>query len=85
MRFTIYDLRLTRKQTRLDKNIMRFSLNHYTRVLAAIRVLNGLKYGDSKTAIIQLRDFWRSLPQLEDKSGLNQMSEECDGLLKAIQ
>ena len=59
--------------------------NHYTRVLEAIRVLKGLKYGDSKTAIIQLRDFWRSLPQLEDKSGLNQMSEECDGLLKAIQ
>jgi hypothetical protein len=59
--------------------------NRYVKLLAAIRVLNGLRYDGCKVAVTQLRDFWRSLPQLEDKSGIDQMSQECDNLLKSLQ
>jgi len=37
-----------------------------------------------KEVVTEFRDFWRSLPQLDDKSGLNQMSEECDKILLAL-
>lgn len=58
---------------------------HYTKVGAALAVLRDLKYRDSKTAVTELCDFWRSLPQLEDRSGINQMSEGCDEILKEFQ
>jgi hypothetical protein len=58
--------------------------NRYSKVLEAIRQLTKLKFAGSRKIVTEFRDFWRSLPQLEDKSGLNQMSEECDDLLKAI-
>ena len=32
----------------------------------------------------ELRDFWLSLPQLNDPSGLNQMAKECDHLVKHL-
>jgi hypothetical protein len=55
------------------------------KLIAALAVLRELKYRDSQTAVTELRDFWKSLPQLEDRSGLNQMSERCDGMLKEFQ
>lgn len=58
--------------------------NRYSKVLSTLYALKTMKYSGSKTAVTQLRDFWRSLPQLESKSGLNQMSEECDNVLKAL-
>ncbi len=58
--------------------------NHYVKLGAAIGVLGGLKYNGCKTAVIQLRDVWRSYPQLEEV-GLGQMSQGCDGLLKTLQ
>lgn len=59
--------------------------NHYTKVGAALAVLRELKYRECKTAVTELRDFWRSLPQLEDRSGINRMSEGCDEILKELQ
>lgn len=58
--------------------------NRYSKVLEAIRQLRNLKFGNCKKVVTQFRDFWRSLPQLEDKSGLSQMSEECDKLLQEL-
>jgi hypothetical protein len=58
--------------------------NRYGKLLQALYALQRMKYSGSKNAVIQLRDLWRSLPQLEDKSGLDQMSQECDNVLKAI-
>ena len=43
-----------------------------------------IRYHDAESIVAELRDFWRSLPQLED-SGLDQMSKECDSLLDALQ
>lgn len=34
---------------------------------------------------MHLRDFSRSLPQLNDPSGLNQIAEECDKLIGQLQ
>lgn len=58
--------------------------NRYSKVLSALYALKKMKYPECKRAVTQFRDFWRSLPQLEDKSGLTQMSEECDNVLQAI-
>ena len=33
----------------------------------------------------EFRDFWRSSPVLEQKSGTSQMSRACDALLKALE
>lgn len=51
--------------------------------LPAVR-LKKLKAVSCKALVIELRDFWRSLPQLEDKSGLDQMSKECDSILQVL-
>jgi hypothetical protein len=58
--------------------------NRYSKVLEAIRQLGSLKFGGSRKVVTQFRDYWRSLPQLEDQSGLDQMSEECDDLLRQL-
>jgi len=58
--------------------------NRYSKVLEAIYQLKELKFKNSRKIVTQFRNFWRSLPQLEDESGLNQMSEECDKLLREI-
>ena len=36
------------------------------------------------TTAMQLGELWRSLPQLNDPSGLNQMAEECDKLVDLL-
>jgi hypothetical protein len=60
-----------------------FLRNRYVKLYAALGALDGLKYNDCKTAVTQLRDVWRSHPQLE-QIGLGQMSQKCDGLLKEL-
>jgi len=67
--------------TRADVEPLR---NRYGRLLSELRALKQLKYDGCRTAVVNLRDFWRSLPQLEDRSGLNQMSETCDEVLKSL-
>jgi len=58
--------------------------NRYGRVLEALYSLRKLKFAGCREVVTEFRDFWRSLPQLEDKSGLNQMSEECDNVLRGL-
>lgn len=55
--------------------------DHYGKALAAIRGLKAIDGKGSQATIRPFRDFWRSLPQLEDSSGLDQMSRTCDALL----
>src|SRR4030095_15910812 len=58
--------------------------NRYSKVLEALYSLRKLKVASCKEVVTEFRDFWRSLPQLDDKSGLDQMSEECDEILRAL-
>jgi len=55
--------------------------NRYSKALEALGALKKLKYLGSKKVVSEFRDLWRSFPQLEDKSGLDQMSKTCDELL----
>lgn len=57
----------------------------YGQTIQLIRGLKRTHYMPSLTTAIQLRDFWRSLPQLNDPSGLNQLATECDGLIRHLQ
>lgn len=59
------------------------SRNHYARLRAALRALEGLNFEGCKSAVTDLRDFWRSLPQL-DEINSHQMSQACDHVLKSI-
>jgi hypothetical protein len=58
--------------------------NRYSKVLGALYSLRKLKPIGCKEVVSEFRDFWRSLPQLEDKSGLDQMSEACDRVLQEL-
>jgi hypothetical protein len=58
--------------------------NRYARVLEALYSLRKLRVASCKEVVTEFRDFWRSLPQLDDKSGLDQMSEECDKILREL-
>jgi hypothetical protein len=56
----------------------------YAYMLQILYALRDLQAAEAKAPVTELRDFWRSHPQLDDKSGLNQMSETCDDTLAAI-
>lgn len=58
--------------------------DRYSKLLQALYALQDIRYRGCKGAVIRLRDFWRSLPQLESKTGLNQISEQCDNVLQAL-
>jgi hypothetical protein len=47
--------------------------------------LQQIHYPGALNTAMQLRDFWRSLPQLNDPSGLSQIAEECDKLIAQLQ
>ncbi len=53
----------------------------YRVTLETLRALEGLGAEACEAVVSELRDFWRSLPQLEDDSGLAQLSATCDGIL----
>ncbi|HLY61459.1 MAG TPA: hypothetical protein VKV95_11990, partial [Terriglobia bacterium] len=57
----------------------------YGQTIQLIRGLRRTHYMPSLTTVIQLRDLWRSLPQLNDPSGLNQLATECDSLISHLQ
>jgi hypothetical protein len=47
-------------------------------------ILAGLQetgYTDGRATVTQLRDFWYSLPQLNDRSGLDAVIRSCDRIL----
>ena len=58
--------------------------NRYGKILEAFYALRKIHFVGCKTAVTEFRDFWRSLPQLEDKRGLDSMSEACDAVLKEL-
>ena len=58
---------------------------HYGQTLELIRALDEIRFPGALSTAIALRDLWRSLPQLDDPSGLNQMSEESDKLIHDLQ
>ena len=59
--------------------------NRYGQTLELIRGLDQIQFPGALSTATALRDFWRSLPQLDDPTGLNQMSEECDKLIHDLQ
>jgi hypothetical protein len=58
--------------------------DRYGKVYESLAALRKLKFPGCREVVTELRDFWRSLPQLEDKGGLNQMSQECDEILREL-
>jgi hypothetical protein len=56
----------------------------YLYMLELIRQLGKINYPSCRETVTDFRDMWRSHPAYEDKSGLNQVSEECDELLRNI-
>ena len=56
----------------------------YDETIELVRALDHKRYRPATLTAVQLRDFWLSLPQLNDPSGLNQMAEECDHLVKHL-
>lgn len=57
----------------------------YSETLELIYGLQQTLTTDALVPTRQLRDLWVSRPQLNDPSGLNQMSEECDKLIALLQ
>ena len=57
----------------------------YAQTIQLIRGLQRTHYRPALTTAIQLRDFWRSLSQLNDPSGLDQLATECDSLINHLQ
>jgi hypothetical protein len=57
---------------------------HYAQTIQLIRGLQRTHYMSALTTAIQLRDFWRSLSQLNDPTGRNQLTTECDSLINHL-
>jgi hypothetical protein len=53
----------------------------YMQTFQLILGLERVHYTPALTTATHLGNFWRSLPQLNDPSGLNQMAKECDKLI----
>jgi hypothetical protein len=58
--------------------------NRYDILDTDLRVLTKLAYPPSRVVVTQFRDFWSSLPQLNDQSGLDQITHECEAVLKSL-
>ena len=59
--------------------------NRYGQTYHLIFGLETIHYAGAVSSAIELRNLWRSLPQLNDPSGLNQMAQECDALITRSQ
>jgi hypothetical protein len=53
----------------------------YGQTLELVRGLDRTHYVPALTTAMQLGEFWRSLPQLNDPTGINQMAEESEELV----
>jgi hypothetical protein len=58
--------------------------DRYSQTLELILGLERTRYTPALTTAKNLGNLWRSLPQLNDPSGLNQMAEECDKLIEHL-
>ncbi|MBA3765699.1 MAG: hypothetical protein H0W99_01675 [Acidobacteria bacterium] len=56
--------------------------DRYGKVYRALIALKPMRYRPCEKIVTEFRDYWRSLSQLDDKSGLDQISEACDSILK---
>jgi hypothetical protein len=56
----------------------------YDETIELVRALDHERYSPATRTAAELRDFWLSLPQLNDPSGLDQMVEECDLLVRHL-
>jgi len=52
----------------------------YSRTLETLRVLKALNHRPAAPTAKRLADLWRSLPQLHDKSGLDQMTKAAEAV-----
>lgn len=57
----------------------------YSVTLEIVRALGDSRPSSALNAVIELRDLWRSLSQLNDPSGVDQMADECDALIRHLQ
>lgn len=55
--------------------------DRYVQTLELVHALKRVHYRPASITAEQLGNLWRSLPQLNDPSGLNQMVTECDQLV----
>ena len=56
----------------------------YGQTIQLVRGLHRTHYTPALTTAVQLRDFWRSYPQLNDPSGLDQLPRECNSLVNHL-
>jgi hypothetical protein len=56
----------------------------YGQTIQLIRGLQHTQYLPALATAVQLRDFWKSLPQLNDPSGLDGLAKECDSLVNHL-
>jgi hypothetical protein len=57
--------------------------DRYSKLYAALLGLKKLKHAGSYAVVAELRDYWRSLPQLDDGDEENQITTACNELLGA--
>jgi hypothetical protein len=67
-----------------DKSIHAPLRERYEQTYQLIVALERTHHSPALYTATALRDLWRSLPQLNDPSGLNQMAEECDKLIRSL-
>lgn len=56
--------------------------NRYTQTLHMVSGLRRMRFVGGIQAASELRDFWRSLPQLDQHGALDQMARECDEYIR---
>jgi len=56
----------------------------YDQTYQLILGLEVTHYSAAVNTVVELRDFWRSLPQLNDPRGLNELADECDKLIAKL-
>jgi hypothetical protein len=59
--------------------------DRYSETVSILRALDHLQYAPAIATAIQLRDFWKSLPQLNDPSGINGIITDADQLVIHVQ
>jgi hypothetical protein len=58
--------------------------DRYIVTIELVRALERIHYRPAVATAQHLADFWRSLPQLDDPSGLDEMAAECDHLVATL-
>ena len=58
--------------------------HRYGQTYRLVIALQRTHYPAALDTAIQLRDFWRSLPQLNDPGGLDDMAKQCDKLISEM-